>query len=81
MVWDNARWHKGKLIRHYLSWGRALERLHLISLPPYAPEHNPIEHVWEYAKGKISNRYGHPFKEIKQDFLASITNRTFDYKI
>ena len=81
VVWDNARWHKGKLIRHYLSWGRALERLHLISLPPYAPEHNPIEHVWEYAKGKISNRYGHPFKEIKQDFLASITNRTFDYKI
>lgn len=81
VVWDNARWHKGKLLRYNLSKDKSLERLHLISFPPYAPEHNPIEHVWQYAKSKISNRHEYPFPEIKQDFLASITNRTFDYKI
>ena len=81
VVWDNARWHKGKLMRFNLSKGKSLERLHLINFPPYAPDHNPIEHVWQYAKSKISNRHEYPFSEIKQDFLASITNRTFDYKI
>jgi transposase len=81
VVWDNATWHKGKLLRSNLSKGKSLERLHLISFPPYAPEHNPIEHVWQYAKSQISNRHEYPFPEIKQDFLASITNRVFDYKI
>ena len=81
VVWDNARWHKGKLLRFNLSKDKSLERLHLINFPPYAPTHNPIEHVWQYAKSKISNRHEYPFSEIKQDFLASITNRVFDYKI
>lgn len=81
VVWDNARWHKGKLIRYHLAKGKALERLHLINFPPYAPEHNPIEHVWQYAKSKISNRHQYSLPEIKRDFLASITDRTFDYKI
>jgi len=81
VVWDNAKWHKGKLLRFNLSKDKSLERLHLISFPPYAPTHNPIEHVWQYAKSKISNRHEYPFLEIKQDFLASITNRVFDYKI
>lgn len=81
VVWDNARWHKGKLLRFNLSKDKSLERLHLISFPPYAPTHNPIEHVWQYAKSKISNRHEYPFPEIKHDFLASITNRVFDYKI
>lgn len=81
VVWDNAKWHKGKLLRSNLSEDKSLERLHLISFPPYAPTHNPIEHVWQYAKSKISNRHEYPFQEIKQDFLASITNRVFDYKI
>lgn len=81
VVWDNARWHKGKLIRYHLTKGRALERLHLISFPPYAPEHNPIEHVWQQAKGKIANRSGYPFEEIKRNFLDSISNRVFPYQI
>ena len=37
IVWDNARFHKGKEIRKALEKGRPLERIHLINLPPYAP--------------------------------------------
>jgi transposase len=81
VIWDNAKWHKGKLLRCNLSKDKSLERLHLINFPPYAPTHNPIEHVWQYAKSKISNRHEHSFSEIKHDFLASISNRVFDYKI
>lgn len=81
VVWDNAAWHKGKLLRSNLSKGKSLERLHLISFPPYAPEHNPIEHVWQYAKNKISNRSEKSFEEIKQSFLSLIDNHLFSYQI
>lgn len=81
VVWDNAAWHKGKLLRSNLSKGKSLERLHLISFPPYAPEHNPIEHIWQYAKSKISNRHQQPFSNIKQEFLNTINRKTFNYKI
>ena len=81
VVWDNAKWHKGELIRYHLSKGRSLERLHLINFPPYAPEHNPIEHVWQYAKSKIANRSKQPFEKIKQSFLNLIDNHTFSYQI
>lgn len=81
VVWDNAAWHKGKLIRSNLSKGKSLERLHLISFPPYAPEHNPIEHVWQYAKSKISNRSEQSFEGIKQSFLSLINNHIFSYQI
>ena len=81
VVWDNAKWHKGKLLRKELSGGKKLQNLHLINFPPYAPEHNPIEHVWQYAKSKIANRGGSEFATIKQSFLDNINNRKFNYKI
>jgi len=35
VVWDNAKWHKGKLIRKELSRCRKLEKLHLVNSPPH----------------------------------------------
>ena len=81
VIWDNATCHKGQLLREKLRKGNTLARLHLIPFPPYAPDHNPIEHVWQYAKKKISNRSNQPFDAIKQAFLDCITERTFLYRI
>jgi transposase len=52
VVWDNARTHKGDLIRKIC---RRFKRLHLESLPPYAPELNPDEGVWSQAKNTLAN--------------------------
>ena len=81
VVWDNAKFHKGKLLRAALAKGNGLERLHLISFPPYAPEFNPVEHVWQFAKSKISNRNKGDFKKIKESFRNTINFRNFNYKI
>lgn len=81
VIWDNARWHKGKLLRAELTKKKKLANLHLINFPPYAPDHNPIEHVWRYAKHKISNRGAQPFTAIKESFEEVITQRTFAYQI
>lgn len=81
VVWDNARWHKGKKIREKLKKGRTLEGLHLINFPPYAPETNPIEHVWQWGKSQISNRDVGNFEKLRSDFEGNLKSRKFEYKI
>jgi hypothetical protein len=40
MVMDGAGWHKAKELK-------VPENMHLIFLPAYSPQLNPVEHVWE----------------------------------
>lgn len=81
IVWDNARFHKGKLIREALSKGGLLERVHLINLPPYAPDYNPIEKVWGTVKGKIANHQYEAFEKTKEAFKHLVSSQTFHYQI
>lgn len=81
VVWDNAAFHKGKLLRSELSKGKSLENFHLINFPPYAPDKNPIEHVWEDAKGETANVQRDTFAETKNAFVGHIRGRTFEYRI
>ena len=43
LVLDNASWHKSKA----LNW----HHLRVKFLPPYSPDFNPIERLWQYLKG------------------------------
>jgi transposase len=47
VVWDGGNMHKGPPIRKLLA---DFPRLELRSLPPYAPELNPVEHLWQHLK-------------------------------
>lgn len=81
LIWDNATHHKGKLFREALSQGGPLERVHLIALPPYAPDQNPIEHVWDFTKDKLSNNQDEDFEETKRKFVRLTNNQIFNYQI
>lgn len=81
IVWDNARWHRSKGLRELLGKGNEFENIHLIWLPPYSPEHNPIEHVWGWAKEQIANRSSVSMNKLKEEFLENINSRNFDYKL
>lgn len=58
-----------------------LERVHLINLPPYAPDKNPIEHVWNTTKGSMANIQYDNFKKMKKTFAKHISGRKFKYQI
>ena len=81
VVWDNAAWHRSKELRKHLGEGNKLERLHLIWLPPYAPDHNPIERVWNAAKGNSANIQEDNFKDTKSKFVDYISGRVFNYQL
>jgi transposase len=47
VVWDRGNMHRGDPIRELLA---RYPRLELHWLPPYAPELNPVEHLWNHLK-------------------------------
>lgn len=81
LIWDNVAFHKGKKIREALRKGGKLERLHLINLPPYAPDMNPIEHIWNTVKGQLANIQFDNFKITKAKFMEKINGQKFAYQI
>lgn len=82
LIWDGARWHKGKELRQELRKGKSLSRLHLINFPPYAPDVNPQEKIWNYGKERVSNdSMPGSFLEAIRLFTNSTQGKSFDYKI
>ena len=62
IICDNAGAHKSKKIQEYL--GRMRGEVVLWYLPPYTPQHNPIEMVWRELKRAIAGRYFDKFEEM-----------------
>jgi transposase len=63
MVIDGAGWHSsGKL--------KAPENIYLLKLPPYAPELNPIEHVWDELREKFFHNKVFASLDALEDQLA-----------
>lgn len=81
LIWDNAKWHKGKLMQKELSARGSLATIHLINLPPYAPDRNPQEHIWRDAKDTIANTNCDSFKETIRMFKKAVLGRTYDYTV
>lgn len=68
-------------MKQALAKGGVLERFHLVILPPYAPDHNPIEHVWNTTKNKLANKQDYSFQQSKQRFMVLTNNQFFPYQI
>lgn len=81
LVWDNAGWHKSKQLREQLGRKKSLGHIHLINLPPYAPDINPQEHVWKFGKDILANQTLNSFVKTQSLFENSIQGQTFVYKI
>jgi transposase len=79
IVWDNAAFHRSKAIREALAKDGVLERVHLMAMPPYAPDHNPIEHVWGVTKQALANRQYETFEDTKTAFDDYVKSRTFEF--
>ncbi len=52
VIWDNLNTHRSATMRELIA---AREWLHVIRLPAYAPELNPVEHVWSHIKRGLGN--------------------------
>jgi transposase len=76
VVWDNGGNHKGPAIRAFLKKSR---RLHLERLPPWAPDHNPVEAVWSWLKyGQLANYTPADLDELDDTIVDRLIELKFD---
>lgn len=81
VVWDNAGWHKSSTLLAQTGEGKPLERVQFINLPPYSPDKNPIEKVWNEGKNSISNRQRAFFEDTCEAFESFVTSKKFKYRL
>ncbi|MDT3674945.1 transposase [Microcystis wesenbergii] len=81
MQLDNARFHKAKKLK-------IPDNIILIFQPPYCPESNPIEQIWQYLKKGLRWKLPASLDELReliterlkvmtQKVIASITGRAY----
>jgi hypothetical protein len=66
MVLDGAGWHReGKLA--------VPENMRLLPLPPYSPELNPVENIWEELREKnFDNKVFDSMDALEEQLLSSL---------
>ena len=60
---DGAGWHRSDALK-------APDNIYLLKLPPYAPELNPIEHVWDELREKFFHNRVFKSLDALEDHLA-----------
>jgi len=68
VIWDNPQTHISHAMRTLVA---ARDWLHVIQLPPYAPDLNPTEHVWSHVKRNLGNLIVHGIDQL----TAIVKNR------
>lgn len=66
VIWDGAGFHP-KAGRHPLP-----ERVHVVQLPPYRPELNPAEKLFDQLKDALGNQLFATLEEIEAAILESL---------
>jgi transposase len=70
MVIDGANWHRSNMLK-------TPANIYLLALPPYAPELNPIEHVWDELREKFFHNRVFQSLDALEDHLA-LTLKTLE---
>ena len=74
MILDGAGWHKSAELD-------VPENIQLLHLPPYSPELNPVEHIWDYIREqKKFNNYTFQSMEAVEDRLEKVLSELHNEK-
>jgi transposase-like protein len=66
MVLDGAGWHKAKRLQ-------VPTNMRLIPLPPWSPQLNPAEHVWDEVREKwFANRRFESMEQLERQLVAGL---------
>ena len=73
MLMDKAGWHRSKNLV-------AMENIVFMFLPPYSPELNPAEHLWDYIreKKKFNNNVFNSLNEVENNLSKALFDMSND---
>lgn len=74
MILDGAGWHRAGTLR-------IPDSMHLHFWPPYSPQFNPVENLWDDLREKhFSNRYFGSLTAIKDSLCIALRELHHDHK-
>lgn len=75
LLWDNASWHKSKLVKAFL---KTTDQFTLMNFPTYTPEFNPQEQIWKALRQNVThNRFEKDFDVLIKDCLKYLNRANF----
>jgi len=75
MFMDRARWHISRDLR-------VPKNMTLLPLPPYSPELNPVEHIWDYLRENyFGNQVFDSLDRVEDTLCAGFHNLGEDKKL
>lgn len=72
VIIDNARFHS-------IKEDEIPENIYLLNIPPYSPELNPCEQIWQYIKSRYKNQLFESMQDLKEwlwDFVVNMQAET-----
>lgn len=74
VIWDGASHHRSKVVK------AAAEALgiHLLPLPGYSPDLNPIEGLWKWMREEVTQHFCHPSLQALRDACLAFIQRIND---
>ena len=77
MMTDNCRVHHSRKV---LAKAESLD-IHLVFLPPYSPQYNPIEFIWKSLKMLVSMTFyldhDHMTADLEEAFMEAASSRSY----
>lgn len=82
MIMDNARWHKSKSLY-------TPQNITIDYLPPYSPELNPVEKLWQWFRQEVTHNWLYhgleglmdalqkEYLKLDKEFLSSLCNCSY----
>ncbi|WP_310589108.1 IS630 family transposase [Runella aurantiaca] len=70
VIWDGATIHRSLAIKNFLAYKKG--RVHLVTLPGYSPELNPVELLWSQLKRDFKNRVFVSLKDLAEVLTEKI---------
>ena len=67
LIWDQATYHRSHQIQN---WLRRHPRITALFLPKYAPELNPVEHIWRVVKQRVAANVTRTLDAIKDAYRS-----------
>jgi transposase len=67
LIWDQAKYHVSLKVQE---WIDQQKRLTVLLLPKYAPQLNPVEHIWRVVKHRIAANLTRAVDAIKAAYRA-----------
>jgi transposase len=75
LIWDGAKCHMGQAVKDFLNNDPEAKRLFLYRIPPYSPELNPTEQLWNNVKNvDLKNQFSKNKSELKEKLVKVFEN-------